>query len=191
MRSFFSNLHRLSELLQKPLRSHCPEPGSPCLCCLRYCLHLLESEVFGPQAFPSSADVHTCPVDPLTRCLASPAREGSVGGTSAAVVLQVPAVLGSAPVAETLLPKVTLFPDSLQPLAETGPHQSVTPRTPVSAFLATWAQAFGACITAGFFLCPICPWFLPFTGVEPSEHSALNFFLESNLGRLLPISVPS
>ena len=101
-----------------------------------YRLPLLESEIFGPQAFPTSTNVHTCPVGPLIRCLASPAREGSVGGMSAAVMLQMSAVLGSASAAETLLPKVTLYPDSLQPLAETGARQSMMPRTPVSAFLA-------------------------------------------------------
>lgn len=138
-RCFFSNLHHLSVLLQEPLKSHCQEPGLPRLCCPSYCLPLLESEIFGPQVFPTSTSVHTCPVDPLMRRLASPTGEGSVGGMSAAVGLQVSAVLGSASAVETLLPKVTLFPDSLQPLAETGAYQSMMPRTPVSAFLEIWA----------------------------------------------------
>lgn len=61
--------------------SQVPLPGLPCLCCPAL-PSFLESEIFGPQVFPTSTSVHTCPVDPLMRRLASPTREGSVRNVS-------------------------------------------------------------------------------------------------------------
>lgn len=95
--------------------SQVPLPGLPRLCCPCYCLPLLESEIFGPQVFPTSTSVHTCPVDPLMRRLASPTREGSVGGMSAAVGLQVSAVLGSASAVETPSPRSLSFLTAYNP----------------------------------------------------------------------------